>query len=601
MRKSLLKTVVATAIVGAAMTVSSVVAMAATGDAASFTVADFGKESSSSKADYAQKTPISLEKNGTTFELKANGSDYIEDIGTRAGGFSSLKNTTGRTFAETDQEYRSNGSSRTITVKPAGNGELSFYFYDHESNGLEYAIGGKNYNSTKDTVFKATVDCVKGTAYTATITSKGCFLAVDFAPKAATSDKYNWSVDNIVIPEGLNVTKDQFEFGSDVTETDANTLKYTGSAYSVEVNPFDVSSSSIEEAADLGGGYKSYNVKVTLDATKFVAQATTEATVTVDKKLGLTGKVNFVDEDGNKIEGTVNSDGTEITATLYQNTAYTIDVLANAGYWDSQYVFAENENKIAATTATTVKASLSATKITTWDLANVGKTLPNLTFENGKVKYGNETVTYSGTYKGLTISASAGKIAFSGAKSQCKTDVTITAPAADITGNLVLNVYDYEGEVAANGTGYTVAVDGGTFTMTKTDSDQKNIYLSKLEIAEKAAVVVVVKKATATAASGNEVAPAVVKVDNDFFAVALVSEPDKLSSIKIGDQETTEVYKSVMFGGKEYDGSKLGGKSSNYLYAIAINTDAVKNAKTDDEMAEAIQSQAVITATALDA
>ena len=194
MRKSFLtKAFVVAGVMASALALSSVFVFAANGDEAVFKVSDFGQTSNSNKADYAQTSPIELESNGMTFKLSAGGQDFIEDYGTRAGGSGSLTNETDMTFGSNDQEYRANGSNRTITVKPVANGKISFYFYDKEGN-TSYSIAGGSTTSTAKTVLQYTFDCIGDTEYQATITNKGCFLAVKFEPEATTSDTYTWKV-----------------------------------------------------------------------------------------------------------------------------------------------------------------------------------------------------------------------------------------------------------------------------------------------------------------------------------------------------------------------------------------------------------------------
>lgn len=254
--------------------VSSV--MAADGDAFTILPADFysGKTLGYSAGGKVDPATTSFTKEGATVTINSGGNFYgaVKSDSYVISKGKTLANATDLVISDTTEELCF-GGNRTITIKPAANGTISFYWYD---GGARNVTVGSNaaVDATNFTVTKGTASCTKGTDFAISGGTNVCMLAITFTPSSSTEESdttYYWSLDTSSLTSlGLTGT---LALSATTTST-TNKLTYSGTDY--KLNKTSVTSAD----ATSGSGTESAPYVIKADASWFTVSSASNVVYT---------------------------------------------------------------------------------------------------------------------------------------------------------------------------------------------------------------------------------------------------------------------------------------------------------------------------------
>ncbi len=574
MKKQLFKALAATAIVGAVMAMSSVVASAADNLSSKDTSTLTGVSAPTISADL-KGTAVAVDGGVKyTYSIADETSTSQKFYGLTIGGITLNSDSDKGKFNNKDNSFitfTTDGKFDITVTPPAGknNSQLTLVKGSAKSNEEKDIINSSAANGAGVTKEK----CDDGTWTLGRYNSKAYAGTIEITvykpePKYTVSGNIKGdytgakiSIKDVVVAES-GATSYSTQLSNGTYDVTVDSPLYEVSPKTITVN----------------------NGAVTQDITVTKAAVTT-LTITAPAELGLTGStIDVKDADGAVVKATKTDAGYE--AIVAQGGTYSIDVLADKGYQESAYVVGGDYDNIEVGSATSKTVTLTAEKITEWNIADVGKTMPEVTIE--KVE---------GTYKGIAVNANKtfeadktrnGK--FASKSGQLNSKTTLTIPLDTDTQELELTVKDDDN------IGYTLTYGDGNAVITAGDPNPSNkysIYIQGIKIVDKKTI-----SEGATPVEGKDgFSYAIDKAGNATYVIYGINEGDLVNDKltltvgtgeTAGKAETTEVYTAVQFA--EGDTITAGeGAYSDYAALYAVKVTGVQAAATKDNVSASLE------------
>ena len=541
MRKSLLKTIVATAVVGATMALSSVAAWAydytENFNTSYYSGLNWSKTPSEA-TDGVKNSNIVINDHltingnafnkGIKFNAKTNGKNNVNKaiIIAEVGDTISLKATTSATWALYDD---STGNGKMYGTAQTGK---DVTFKQIETAGTYYIV---------DTATNSHVSEIKSVSGT---------LATKYTISGSISNTQGYT-GNIVIGDN-DATLDASEDSYSISLADGTySLALSNGLYSVTPASITVNGANA-------------TIPVTISK-----KETVNITGDIDSNLGITSKIVFTDTSGNKYNATIT--GTTYSVEIPKNAGVvTVSVLDDPGYLESKYIL---DGKSVTVSADDVDFDLEAVEITEWDFSLVGTDYPVVEWQTTKTE-----TSITKTYKGLTVALtnsgdSYGKFSVSSSDKRVQVNKPSTITVSGLKEGEKVVVYNKEKVPNSN---YTVS--GNTITT------NNNNFIYKIAI-----VNTTLNDDTYTGEGG-----LVVVKDNNVYAIGKVVISDistvssKKAKLTVGNKEfakSTVVYKAVKIG----DTPVTSEEENTYYLGAKINN--VPN----NEKAESLASKITLT------